>query len=255
MGSREPNVEASVPRWLEAGESAGGQAPPPWAVDLVRSADPICVTPTQMRRVLLRAGEGQQHRRAAWLRPLVVGAFLLGGTTVASAAFSDWPSNLVRACRGLVAHPASSATARPQAATRRAAVAAPDRHEGVLADEGGPASVELAAPAPVVRHAAADARVRSRVHAGVGLAEDPALVVEATRALRVARDPRRARLLATRYLHEHAGGALAEEAQAIVVEAAVAHQDDDAAAQAAQYLALYPHGSFRAAAERAVSAR
>jgi hypothetical protein len=119
-------------------------------------------------------------------------------------------------------------------------------------DELGPVPAEPTTPTTLARRTSP---ARSRAHIDVGAAEDPALVVEATRALRVARDPRRARLLAARYLHEHPGGALAEEAQAIVVEAALAHHDPDASTQAARYLSLYPHGSFRAAAERAISSR
>jgi hypothetical protein len=71
------------------------------------------------------------------------------------------------------------------------------------------------------------------------------------RALRIDREPARARALATRYLDRYPDGALAEEALAIVVEAAADHHDPDAAALGARYLRLYPAGAFRARASRA----
>ena len=60
------------------------------------------------------------------------------------------------------------------------------------------------------------------------------------RALRLDRDPVRARGLLARYLERHPNGALAEEALALTIEAALAHQDDDAAALGALYLQPVP---------------
>ncbi len=254
MGNRELNEDATVERWLDEDGPAGEEAPPPWAVDLVRSADPICVSPTQRQRMLLRLSQGQPHRRTAWLRPIVVAALLLGGTTIASAAFTNWPANLVRACRQLVAGSSSTSSALPETASRRRPLAL-ERHPEAAKVEASPAAAPLPMPQPAAPRASADNHPRSRSHADLAMAEDPSLVVEATRALRVARDARRARLLAARYLHQYPGGALAEEARAIVVEAALAERDADGPAQAAQYLALYPHSPFRAAIERALSAR
>ena len=55
----------------------------------------------------------------------------------------------------------------------------------------------------------------------------------------------RARALLARYLGRHPNGALAEEALALSIEAAVAHHDADAAALGARYLQRYPAGPFR----------
>jgi hypothetical protein len=74
------------------------------------------------------------------------------------------------------------------------------------------------------------------------------------RALRVERNPARARALLARYLGEHPSGDLAEEALALSIEAAVAQHDADVAALAARYLRLYPHGSFQALARQALAA-
>ena len=71
------------------------------------------------------------------------------------------------------------------------------------------------------------------------------------RALRLDHNPVRARALLATYLERHPNGALAEEALALTIEAAVAHHDGDAAALGARYLRRYPAGPFRALALRA----
>jgi hypothetical protein len=84
--------------------------------------------------------------------------------------------------------------------------------------------------------------------------EDTSAVAAAMRALRVERNPVRARGLLARYLAEHPNGNLAEEALALSIEAALAHGDGDVAALASRYLRLYPSGSFRALATQARAA-
>ena len=76
-------------------------------------------------------------------------------------------------------------------------------------------------------------------------------VLAGMRALRVDHDPVRARGLLSRYLDRRPYGALAEEALALTIEAAVAHHDADAAALGARYLRRYPAGPFRALALQA----
>lgn len=236
-----------VVRWMDDREAgAGGDPPPAWAVDLVESAEPLSVPIALKQRMLLSLGNGRPRARHAWLRPLVVCAVLMSGTAVASAAFTGWPANLVRVCRELVAGP------QPARGAARALEARGPRSGPPAAK---PAATETGAFAdpPVMRHPIADSRRHARLH--VLPDEDPALVVDATRALRVDRDARRARFLATRYLQQHPRGELAEEALAIEVEAALDHHDADAKSAAVRYLRLYPHGAYRAVAERALSAR
>ena len=79
--------------------------------------------------------------------------------------------------------------------------------------------------------------------------------MEAMRALRVERNPGRARQLLGRYLEQYPNGALAEEALALSLEAAVARGDGDAAALAARYLKLYPAGPFNALARQTLAGR
>ena len=71
------------------------------------------------------------------------------------------------------------------------------------------------------------------------------------RALRLDHNPVRARALLTRYLAAHPNGALAEDALALSIEAAVAHHDADASALARGYLRRYPSGPFSALAQEA----
>jgi hypothetical protein len=86
--------------------------------------------------------------------------------------------------------------------------------------------------------------------------QDTQIVLEGMRALRLEHDPVRARALLGGYLEHHPNGALAEEALALSIEAAVAHHDPDASVLASRYLRRYPAGPFRALAqEEAARAR
>lgn len=80
-----------------------------------------------------------------------------------------------------------------------------------------------------------------------------ALVLAALRALRRDHDPERARVLLEDYLgaYPEVGGALAEEARALAIEAALALRAPDASSLAEDYLRRYPSGRYRAQALRA----
>jgi outer membrane protein assembly factor BamD (BamD/ComL family) len=88
------------------------------------------------------------------------------------------------------------------------------------------------------------APLRARRPSSAAPGKDTSVVLEAMRALRLERNPVRARVLLARYLDRHPTGTLAEEALAMSIEAAVAHHDADAAALGARYLRLYPGGPF-----------
>jgi hypothetical protein len=81
--------------------------------------------------------------------------------------------------------------------------------------------------------------------------QDTQAVLEGMRALRLDRNPVRARELLARYLDRHPTGALAEEALALSIEAAITHRDTDTGALAAHYLQRYPAGPFSALAREA----
>ena len=84
--------------------------------------------------------------------------------------------------------------------------------------------------------------------------EDLGPLLDAMRALRVERNPVRARTLLNAYLDRHPKGELSEEALVMLIEAAAAHHDSDAQALAARYLRLYPRGTFRGQVERTLAA-
>ena len=200
------------------------------------------------QRLLFKLGQGHSSRarRFGWLRPIVIGAFLLGigGGAIASAGMTKWPAWIVRSYRKLV-----SGSADP---SLPAAAAAPARRVEVKTASVDPAPIEPT-PIPALPGRAQvreRADMRARRLAVEMPSDDAALLVEATRALRVARDPGRARALARRYLERQPSGPLADEALAISIEAALDHHDPDAAALSARYLAQFPHGSFRGLAER-----
>lgn len=215
------------------------------AVQLVQSVDPFVLSPSRKQRLLMSVGHGSMPRPRLGLRPVLVGALLLGSGAAASAALTTWPASFLQACKTLVARRAEPArVARAEVA--RSGVAAPARPPQEPIRAAALPEPEMVRRAPV--------EVRARRSTPKLPADDPSLLITAARALRVDRDPKLARALATRYLDQHPRGALADEALAICIEAAVDHHDGDAAALSARYLAQFPHGSFRALAERTLAA-
>lgn len=221
------------------------------AVQLFQSMDELQIPLGRKQRLLFRLGQGDtsRARRFGWLRPIVIGAFLMGigGGAIASAGMTKWPAWIVRSYRKLV-----SGSADP---SLPAAAAAPARRLEAKAASVDPAQIEPTPPptVPGKAHVSQRADMRARRQPVEMPSDDAALLVEATRALRVARDPGRARALAHRYLERQPTGPLADEALAISIEAALDHHDPDAAALSARYLAQFPHGSFRGLAERTLT--
>lgn len=83
--------------------------------------------------------------------------------------------------------------------------------------------------------------------------DDPTHVVRALRALRQEGQPARAGALLERYLEEQPQGALAEEALALSIEAALSENSERASAFARRYLKSYPEGRYRSVARRALA--
>jgi len=183
------------------------------------------------------------RRRSVWLRPITIGALLIGSGAIASAALTDWPARVIRsfdsrASARLPAAPAGGRTGAPAADSMRPAI---------------PATIAPPPPRPPAAVRRLPAGVHSRRPSFVPPSDDPSLLIEATRALRVDRDPKLARELAGRYLERQPTGALADEALAISIEAAIDHHDADAAALGAKYLAQFPRGAFRSLARRTLA--
>jgi len=211
---------------------------------LIESAEPFQVPTGRKQRVLMRLGKDGVRPRIRWLRPAMVAGILLGGGAIASAALTHWPAWVARSVRQIVVA-ADDQTARPPAPARRPSLTSLREQPAAEPPVAEPPVAEPAGPARDVwvdRHARRAA-----------VLENPSLVIAATRALRHNHDPRRARALAGRYLAAHPTGALAEEALAIAIEAAIDEHDPDCAALSRRYLELYPRGSFRSNVERGLA--
>jgi hypothetical protein len=251
----------------------------PWLADLVRSTGPYKSPPGRKQRVLLSLGRSKGGRAPLVLRPVIVAGLLLGCGAFASAALGPWRGWIGRAYERLVP-PAEPVAVSPErvrtprlaaghavvvagqtegVAAQALAVAAPSV-EGPSPDVAPPAAASVARRAPVVslhpRHAAPPSATHDQAKRELARDRDEEdqetqAVLAGMRALRVDHDPVRARTLLARYLERHPNGALAEEAVALTIEAALAHQDDDAGALGALYLRRYPGGPFKALALRA----
>ena len=252
----------------------------PWLVGLVRSTGPYRSPPGRKQRVLLSLGRSNGPRRGLlMLRPAIVAGVLIGCGAFASAAVGPWRGWVGRAYERLASSSARVAVSPEHARSRRLAgrpavasaasppPVAPPSAESRSPDPGLPSGGAVASrePAPPthLRHAAfaREGGKREVAKHDVGKQEpaperdrqdqETQAVLAGMRALRVDHDPVRARGLLAKYLENHPNGALAEEALALTIEAAVARHDGDAAALGARYLRRYPAGPFRALALRA----
>jgi hypothetical protein len=245
----------------------------PWTVGLLQSTGPYKSPPGRKQRVLLSLGRSNLRRAPLVLRPAIVLAVLIGCGAFASAAIGPWrgwigrvyerlaPSSLssrvaaapapeqVRTHRPATAHALALATSPAESTPALAAAVAPPA-PAVIAI-APPHAHHAAAPAPGSQPPQAETQAQGQAPGQVQGEEETLAVLAAMRALRLDHDPIRARALLARYLGRHPNGALAEEALALSIEAAVAHHDADAAALGARYLQRYPAGPFRTLALQA----
>ena len=252
-----------------------------WALSLLRGAEPYRAPAGRKQRVQLRLGHTPRRHAPLVLRLAVIALVLCGGAAVVSAALGHWPGWMARAYERVVGEPPAGhaptraraprhgAAAREAASREATAIEAPsgeapfgDRPPSEMAPPAAESEIRTPAPAaPVARapeaHPQRDAvapRPRRAVVSAAPVGEDASAVSAAMRALRVERNPVRARGLLARYLSEHPNGNLAEEALAMSIEAAIAHHDADVADLAHRYLRIYPQGSFQALARQALAA-
>jgi hypothetical protein len=233
----------------------------PWLVNLVRSTGPYKSPAGRKQRVLLSLGRSKGGRAPLVLRPVIVAGLLLGCGAFASAALGPWRGWIGRAYERLVPSAAPVVLSPERVRTHRlVAAVTPPPAASPSPEVTPPPVVSAASRAPVAAPRLRRAALPSTAHdeAKRELARDrdqedqeTQAVLAGMRALRVDHDPVRARGLLARYLERRPGGALAEEALALTIEAALAHQDDDAAALGALYLRRYPGGPFRGLALRA----
>jgi hypothetical protein len=215
----------------------------------------------------LNLGHTPPRRAPLFLRPVVVAGVLIGCGAFASAALGHWPGWMARVYERLAPAPTRVALALPPEALVRGhrsppawpapvdvpaeELGAPEASRAVAPSLVPSASRDGAAALPRARHLASSTQTSTRTSTPTSTStagEDTSMVLEAMRALRLERNPVRARVLLARYLNRHPTGTLAEEALAISIEAAVAHHDADAAALGSRYLRLYPGGPFHALA-------
>jgi len=241
-----------------------------WALGLLRGAEPYRAPAGRKQRVQLRLGHTPRRHAPLVLRLAVIALVLCGGAAIVSAALGDWPGWMARAYERVVGKPpAGHAPTRARAPRRATALNEAPSREAPSSDappsEIAPPAAEIQTPAPAAPIARApeprlqrDAiapRPRRAAVSAAPVGEDTSAVSAAMRALRVERNPVRARGLLARYLSEHPNGNLAEEALAMSIEAAIAHHDADVADLAHRYLRIYPQGSFQALARQALAAQ
>lgn len=235
--------EARVTRLLE-GPSDTFDDDATWALDLLREAPAHRLRPGERQRVLFGLRRPHANARHVWfVRIATAAAALVAATTIAWAGLGGLPRWLTGLSHSQSDNAAPCVHAVPEAVRRRvptppAPMAAPPL-EAVPTSFGAPSGN----PVHPSRHHLASTTE--------DLDSDSGLVVQAMRALRRDANPALARGLCAAYLDRHPNGALAEEALALTVEAAVAHHDMDAPALGAHYLRSYPNGPFRGLARQA----
>ena len=212
------------------------------AIGLVRSQGRYQPPPGRKQRVRARLLERRVDSRGGRSRPFFVFAVLasvlvLAGTSVALGR--QW---IARSYRAFVMPARSNPLAPPPTVSRAA------QPPAIAPEETPAAAISEASPEKPARSPASQppsgARARSTT-------EDDRLVFEAMRALRQDGQPDRATRSLDEYLRRHPDGELAEEALALSIEAASMRNDPRARDIASRYLAKYPNGRFRSAAERA----
>lgn len=233
-------------------DETGGDAGDVFLSRLFRDVGPLPesdVARLRVRRAVLERTSGLAARRApsgARLRMALAACALLviGGIAGATVGRAAW-ERIVRP-DSPVPPPVPAA---PNAASRANARHAAAPVAGPVAIEATPAAAPTvpavapvpAAQAPAVVPAPA-ARKRAAVNdATLDDASNPT-VLAATAMREIRRNPARARVLAEDYLAREPNGMVAEEMQYVLVAAAAALGDTDAAQLAARYHARFPSG-------------
>jgi hypothetical protein len=223
------------------------------ASELLRATEPYQVPAVLKRNVRVRLVEAAPQRRGVLLLRMAIVAGVLGVVAVSFAAVGHV----------LQKHTASTAPSVPNAVTSsRVSMSA----------QSGPERSDVPAPSPALvapsastdldltSRAAADARAEVHADARRDVTRDAApvneasLVYETAHALKNEGDPARAGRILDDYFKRYPHGALAEEAQALAIDIAVARGDARAKTLANRYLAQFPNGHFRAKAERVLAA-
>lgn len=239
------------PTPLRAGADASVRDPvAQWAVSLLAQAEPYQEVPGRRERVWLGLRSRRLRRPLRW--QLGFAALALSAGAAFASALAGWPTWLARLAGRTSSAPPPTTVARPTVEPTTPPAVAPPTAEVPAPAASTP--VPSAAGNPVPQSAHPRRQANANTNANANGTEDTGPLLEAMRALRIEHNPVRARQLLTDYLGQHPRGFLAEEALVMLVEAAAAHHDSDAAALVARYHRLYPDGAFRGQVERISSA-
>jgi hypothetical protein len=219
-----------------------------WALSLLREATPYQSPPGRKERAWLALPAARSYRPAKLRVAFAVAALVVCGF-FASAALAQWPAWLAHALDRIV--PSAPSFTPPPAQRTRPAPSESPAVPGLL-----PPSTAVPVAMPQLQPSEETASVaRPKRATRAASPDDLGLLLDAMRALRVERNPVRARGLLNAYLDRHPKGELSEEALVMLVEAAVAHHDSDASALVARYHKLYPRGAFRGLVEPAATSK
>jgi len=235
-----------------------------WAVSILRTASRYAPPPGRQQRIWANLGAGisgvgdaaQRPRRSrfAFAMAACVLALCLAGAAFAhrqgwwGRRTSNGPQTNTRDRSGPPRFGAMPA-AQPPVATR------PDSTSSLAAPDPAQASSALAEPRATGASSELHRFGAGRTALARSVSDGSELLLKAMRALRIERDSARARTLLVTYLARHPKADLSEEALVMLVEAAAAHGDGDAALLADQYSKLYPGGQFANQVRRALEGK
>jgi hypothetical protein len=209
---------------------------------LLASAEPPAHDAFRKRRIRVavdaRVQSARPRRRP--LRAVLLVATLVG-TAAAMSGLLLAPEPPTPATDATPAPPPQATERKPTSPTEAIAPTPPD------------ANVEVVAKAPEPHPPAKPRSTARSAKPNTAEGEDPTQVVEAVRALRKEKDPKRAQALLDGYLNKNPDGALSEEALALSMEAAASSKSPKAVDYARRYLERFPQGRHAAFARRLVA--
>jgi hypothetical protein len=217
-----------------------------WALSLLREADPYRCAPGRKERVWKALPAGRFARQGRLRFAFALGALAVSGLFT-SAAVAQWPPWLANAIERIVATSPEDASTAPAPEIARPRHSAPSER---------PAMPRLSPPETTAALPKAEIAQSSHPRRASKTAspEDLQMLQDAIRALRVERNPARARALLTAYQDRYPRSELAEEALVTLIQAAASHHDSDVRTLSARYFKTYPRGTFRSSVEQALNA-
>lgn len=245
------------------------EPPQRWTLDeLLKALGPTVIHPLAKQRtklLVLEHAAWRSPRASRWLAATVLVASSAAAAATLQHLTTNGPSTAEHELPPRVVHGATPAARRgpirPQPKLSATANGAPIPMAvapTTATTRGRPTEVAARTPARVearggAKTPSARGAKETRRTTALPSSEDPTQVAQALRALRKDGRPEQAQTLLTRYLSENPDGALAEEALALSIEAALKRNPARATSYARQYLKRFPQGRFRPLAQRALN--